>query len=170
MFTVSIVIDEVIDALKSYISLFTPGVEIIRAQINRVTYPKNDFVLLTDMGQIEIETPTLNFIPDEGSIKILNPTKIAIKCDFFGENSGNYIRAFLSGFRSYYSYDKFPENIKLLYFEEAFQRPLITDQNQYSDKWSVIVYLQYNPVVEVPQDSAIELKNNLFINVDTTIE
>lgn len=167
MFTVSIIIDEVIDTLKDYIALFNAGNPIIRAQQNRVTYPKGNFVLLTEVGQYEIETPTLNFISDFQETDILNPTKIAIQCDFFGDKGGDYLRAFLSGFRSIFCADKFPDNIKPLYFDTAFQFPFITDQQQYTDRWTTTVYLQYNPIVKVPQPSADELDINLFIDVNT---
>lgn len=174
MFTVSIVVDQVIDALKSYIQPFVESAEIIRGQVNRTPYPKGDFrgnfVLLTEIFHYEIETPTLIYNEFDKFVHVYNPIKIGIQADFYGDKSGDYINAFFSAFRSIYCYDQFPTGIKPLYCTDMIETGFQTGEMQYMRRWTTTVYIQYNPEVILPQDFPNELKTNLFINVDTEID
>lgn len=178
MFTASIKVNNVIDAVKGYMTPFVEDAPIIRGQANRVTYPKGNitgnFIVLTEVGEYQIETPTLNYTYDPatgtGTVIVNNPTKIGIQADFYGPKGGDYMRAVLSTFRSWYSYENFPEGIKPLSYDDVIERAFIDDQKQYLNRWTTTIYLQYNPQVTLPQDYPAELETNLFVNVDTTIE
>jgi hypothetical protein len=170
MFTVSLTVDNVIDALANYIKPFIANIPTIRAQVNRVSYPLGEFALLTEVTQTEIETPTLIYNATDSKITVNNPSKIGVQIDLYGERSGDFCRAILSAFRSIYCYDNFPEGIKPLYPSNARQMPLNDAEEQYVSRWMIVIYMQYNPLVELPQDFPDELEMNLIVNVDTTIE
>jgi hypothetical protein len=170
MFTVSLTIDDVIDALANYIRPFVNDITIIRAQVNRVPEPLGEFVLLTEMGQYEIETPTVTYDEGTSSSTVNNPSRIGVQVDIYGENSGDYCRAILSSFRTTYAYDNFPDGIKPLYCSDGRQMPLTNAEMQYQSRWTITAFMQYNPLVMLPQDFPDELETNLFVNVDTNIE
>jgi hypothetical protein len=170
MFTISITIDDVIDAVSNYLIPFSNGVEIIRAQTNRVPAPVGEFITLNEIGQYEIETPEIINDPDSGIMTIINLTKIVIQIDFYGNNGGDYARAFLSAFRSTYGYDNFPDGIKPLYCDDIQQMGFILDNRQYNHRWTIRCYLAYNPIMTLPQQYADDFELNLFVNVDTEIQ
>jgi len=170
MFTVSITVDDVIDSVAAYLEPFVNGVKIVRAQTNRVPSPLGQFITLNEISQKEIETPALINDPDNGIITIINLTEIVIQIDFYGNNGGDYARAFLSAIRSVYGFDNFPEGIKPLYCDDIQQMGFILDNRQYAQRWTIRFHLAYNPIVTLPQEYASEFNLNLFVNVDTEIE
>ncbi len=173
MFTASITVDQVIDALANFLQpfLMIEGVpiEIIRAQSNRTPSPLGNFAVLTEMGQYELETPEINYSEINGSATVNNPTKVAIQLDLYGRKAGDFARAILSVFRSEYTVSQFPDGISSLYCSNALQAPFITGEMQYQDRWTFTIYLQYNATIVIPQDFPDELGINIFENVDTEI-
>lgn len=172
MFTVSIIVDEVIDALADYMTPFVGTNKIIRAEVNRASPPNDSdgFIVLQEIQQTKIETPILDNDPANNLSSVTNVSNIIIQVDFYGENGGDYCNAFMMAFRSGYSYDSFPDGIKPLYLEDAIQGSFITDSKQYSRRWIIRCHLAYNPIITLPQLYADDVELNLFVNVDTEIE
>ena len=154
MYTSSITIDQVIDALKTFLTPFVPDAQIVRAQVNRVAMPSNPCVILTEMTQTDLSVPFTEYYPDDDAATILGPTKIDVQIDFYGAQSGEYCKAVKTAFRSHWGFSHFPDNIKPLYTSDGIQSPLTTGEQQYESRWTLTAYLQYNPIVTVPQQFA----------------
>lgn len=157
----SIAVDSVIDALKAFLTPFLPNTaQIVRGQVNRVPQPTSPCVVLTEISEIDLCVPYIEYQPSVQTATIHGPTQIGVQIDFYGEASGDYCKAFKAAFRSEWAFSVFPSNIKPLYASDGMQGPLITGEQQYEGRWTVTASIQYNPVVTLPQASATQLAMN----------
>lgn len=157
-----ITVDAVIKALKTFLTPFVPGAQIIRGQANRVAPPPSPFVALTEILQVPLETPVVSNNPAAAQSTYMGPTRIDIQVDFYGAQAGDYCKALNNVFRTSYAASQFPANIQPLYCSDGHQGPLITAEQQYESRWTLTATLQYNPSVIVPQDYAQALAVNIL--------
>ena len=160
MYTSSITVDQVIDALKTFLTPFMPGAQIVRGQVNRVALPSNPCAVLTEILQVDLSVPHTEYqppvdpAPADGTVTIYGPSRIDIQIDFYGEQAGEFCKTVKTAFRSHWGFSHFPANIKPLYTSDGIQTPLTTGEQQYESRWTLTASLQYNPIVTVPQDFA----------------
>lgn len=166
MYTSSITIDAVIDALADFLQPFVGNAEIIRAQVNRTAMPKNPCVVLTELLQVDLSVPRTEYQPVDNTATIHGPTRIDIQIDFYGVQAGEFCKTVKSAFRSEWGFARFPANIKPLYTSDGLQSPLITGEQQYESRWTLTATLQYNPTVIVLQEFADEAIPNQLIPAD----
>jgi len=160
----TILVDAVIEAVMAFLQPFVGldannnPIQIIRGQQNLVPPPPNTYVVVTELFQDDIETPT--FVNNGTTLQanISTPTQIDIQVDFYGNSAGDWCRAVKAVYRSSYSPDQFPSGIAPLYCDRGHQIPLVTGEEQYQFHWALTCSLQYNPDVFVPQQSATQLK------------
>ncbi len=169
----SLIIDQVIVALKVLILPFITGAtsaQIVRGQGNRVAMPPSPCVILTEMFQANLSRPVFQNNPDYQVLasSITSPTRIDVQIDFYGPLAGDYCRAIEAAFNCGYAFDKMPATIKPLYTSDGVQAPLVTGEQQYESRWTLTASMQYNPVVTLPQQSAIEASATINIPVDET--
>jgi hypothetical protein len=168
----SIVVDQVITALAAFIQPFVgSATPIIRQQENRVPPPLTAgqpdplaFVSLRETILSDLETPIFINSSDVNvqQASVTTPTRIDVQVNFYGVASADWCKAVKAVYRSPYAPDQFPLGIKPLYCSDGIQGALITGEEQYENRWILNASLQYNPVVIVPQQSATELKTNIF--------
>lgn len=156
MYTASIAIDQVIDALSTFLTPFVPGGQIVRGQINRVALPSNPCVVLTDLLTVDLSVPHTEYQPISDTATIFGPSRIDVQVDFYGDSAAEYCKATQTSFRSEWGFGQFPLNIKPLYASDGMQSPLITGEQQWQTRWTLTVSMQYNPTVTVPQQFADE--------------
>jgi hypothetical protein len=161
----SIAIDSVIDALKAFLQPFVGSNPIVRAQVNRVPPPLSGFVVLTELLEVDLETPSVRLDAANNQLIITGPTQINIQIDFYGPSAGDQCKAVKTVFRSTYSPAQFPDGIKPLYCSDGLQSPLITGEEQWESRFTLTAYLQYNPTVAIPQQSADTLAMNVFEDI-----
>lgn len=156
MYTASVTVDTVIDALGDFLQPFVGSAEIVRAQVNRVSMPPLPCVVLTELFHVDLRVPSQDYdqAGDEALLSVSN--RIDIQVDFYGESAGDYCRSVQSAFRTMWGFDKFPAGIKPLYTSDGIQSPLVSGEQQYVARWTLTVSMQYNPVVTVPQEFAEE--------------
>jgi hypothetical protein len=161
MYASSISVDQVIDALVTFLTPFLPGADIVRAQVNRVALPSNPCAVLTELLQVDLSVPSTTYIPsaspvpaDDGIAKIYGPSRIDIQIDFYGTQAGEFCKTVKTAFRSHWGFEHFPENIRPLYTSDGVQSPLLTGEQQYESRWTLTASMQYNPTVTVPQQFA----------------
>lgn len=150
----SIIIDNVIDALKAFLQPFVGTAQIVRGQDNRVPQPLDGDVVLTELLQSDLETPVITDDPTNSQVAVAGPARIDIQIDFYGPSSGDWSKAVKGVFRTYYATAQFPDGIKPLYCSDGIQSPLISGEQQYESRWTLTASLQYNAVVELPQQYA----------------
>jgi hypothetical protein len=159
----SILIDAVIDALADFIQPFVgDGTEIMRAQTNRTPMPLNAFVELKEISEQDLETPIFENNGDVLQATLTTPTKFDVQIDFYGPSAGDWCKSVKAVYRSIYAVSQFPDGMVPLYCSDGIRGQLITGEEQYENRWILTASLQYNPVVSVPQQSAVSLKTNIF--------
>lgn len=153
----SIAIDNVIVALGGFLGPFVGGSEIVRGQGNRVSMPADGFVVLTELLQVDLETPTVSGV-SSGQVNILTPKRIDVQIDFYGPPAGDWCTAVKTVYRTSYAVDQFPAGIAPLYCSDGVQGALTNAEKQYESRWILTASLQYNPSLYVPQQAATQLK------------
>ena len=166
MYTSSITVDQVIDALADFLAPFVPAAQIVRAQVNRVAMPSNPGIVLTELNQVDLSVPNTDYQPDDGTATIYGPSRIDVQIDFYGAQAGEFCKTAKTAFRSHWGFAHFPANIKPLYTSDGVQSPLLTGEQQYESRWTLTASMQYNPTVTVPQDFADNLTPTAVIPVD----
>lgn len=166
MYTPSITVDNVIDELAAFLTPLVGGDSdiIIRGKTNRVPPPLPGFVELTELLQSPIETPTQTQSADPAiqQASVLGPKRIDVQVDFYGPLAGEWCTAVETVFRSPYAADQFSGGIAPLYCSDGRQAALVMGEEQYEYRWVLTASLQYNPIVIVPQQSALELHINIL--------
>ena len=157
MYSSSITVDQVIDALADFLAPFVPAAEIVRAQVNRVAMPSNPGIVLTELNQVDLSVPNTDYQPDDGTATINGSARIDVQIDFYGEQASEFCKTVKTAFRSHWGFSHFPANIKPLYTSDGIQAPLVTGEQQYESRWTLTASLQYNPIITVPQDFADSL-------------
>lgn len=158
MYTSSITVDNVIDALADFLQPFVSGAEIVRAQVNRVSMPLPPCVELTELFHVDLRVPSQDYDVLNGEADLSASNRVDIQVDFYGDDAGDYCRSVETAFRTMWGFDKFPVGIKPLYTSDGIQSPLISGEQQYVSRWTLTVSMQYNPIVSVPQQFADTLK------------
>lgn len=162
----TILVDAVIDELIAFLQPFVGvDIQIIRGQQNRVPPPPNTYVVVTELFQDDIETPTFLNNGTTEQASIATPTKITIQVDFYGNSAGDWCKAVKAVYRSPYAPDQFPSGMAPLYCDNGHQIPLVTGEEQYQFHWALTCELQYNPLVYVPQQSALHLETSIFEDI-----
>jgi hypothetical protein len=172
LYTASITVDQVIDALADFLAPFVSGAEVVRAQVNRVAMPPNPCVILTELLQSDLSVPATEYQPPVdpapaiGTATIYGPSRIDMQMDFYGAQAGEFCKTVKTAFRSHWGFAHFPAGIKPLYTSDGIQAPLTTGEQQYESRWTLTASLQYNPVVTVPQEFADVLMPDQVAPVD----
>ena len=172
MYTSSITVDQVIDALAAFLAPFMPGAQIVRGQVNRVALPSNPCAVLTEILQVDLSVPHTDYQPpvdpdvDDGTATVYGPSRIDVQIDFYGAQAGEFCKTVKTAFRSHWGFTHFPAGIKPLYTSDGMQTPLLTGEQQYESRWTLTASMQYNPTVTVPQEFAEEATPNQLIPAD----
>lgn len=166
MYSVSITVDNVIDALADFLQLFVGSAEIVRTQANRVPMPKGPCVVLTELLQVDLETPWITDDPLANQAAATGPKRIDIQIDFCGPSAGDWCAAVKGVYRTHYATSMFSDGVKPLYCSDGLQSPLVTGEQQWESRWTLTASLQYNPSVTVPQEYADALLVNSLAPAD----
>lgn len=166
MYTSSITVDQVIDALAAFLAPFMPGAQIVRGQVNRVALPSNPCAVLTEILQVDLSVPATDYQPLTDTATIYGPSRIDVQIDFYGAQAGEFCKTIKTAFRSHWGFAHFPANVKPLYTSDGVQSPLLTGEQQYESRWTLTASMQYNPTVTVPQEFADEVYLTSVIPAD----
>jgi hypothetical protein len=121
--------------------------------------PLGDFISLTPISNIPLSTNVTTLTGANNSIK--RASQFTIQIDCYGAGAGDRATAITTLLRSAYACDQFTASgfdIQPLYAGDARQMPLVDGEGQYAERWSFDAVLQFNPVLTIPQDSAIVLR------------
>ena len=91
-----------------------------------------------------------------------------IQLDAYGVNAGDWASILTTAFRSDRAYEFFStqsQGITPLYMEDAKQAPLVTGEQQYEARWTMVAHLQFKPSITDVQQSAATVTAGI-INVD----
>lgn len=93
--------------------------------------------------------------------------QVALQIDCYAPNSGDWAALLTTLFRDDVGCRALAPTCAPLYCDDGKRAPLEDAEQQYEDRWIVMLQLQYNPVVSTPQDFADTLTVTL-INADVS--
>jgi hypothetical protein len=144
--------DQLATSVRALLLAILPdGTEVIQGQANRVPEPVSDtFVVFTFIAQQRLSTnvDTYGVTGLEKTITMDNQQGVQLINLLWRDDFSCLV---LEG-----------TGISPLYCDDPHQAPFINAENQYENRWVMTVYLQANPVVTVPQDSADVLEIQLY--------
>ena len=161
----SLTVNDCIEALGVFLTPFLAAGGVaqiaVRGQVNRVPMPIQGGVVLTELmttgiGRPRTDWPMDSVQPEDQIITLSGPTRIDVQCDFYSEGAGDVCEAVRIAFDSSWAYEQFPPDVKPLYISEGRQGPLVSGEQQYVNRFTADVAIQYNPVVIVDQQSALD--------------
>jgi hypothetical protein len=163
--TLSITEAQLFQALGDFIS-GQVACEVVRGMQNRTSMPPGDFIAMSPLSLGELARPVVSNTATSATYK--QSKQWGVQLDCYGETSLDTASLLVALFRTDYACEFFAGyawELQPLYAEEPRQMPLIAGEEQYVQRWTFTVFVQYNPSVTVTQDSANALTAGI-INVD----
>jgi hypothetical protein len=175
--SISLTETQIMTALRAVLAgIVAPGVEIIRAEINRVPEPIGpDFILMTPIHRVRLATNIATFTdtpltaPPVAARDSLAKTEITIQIDVHGPASADNATMISTLLRDEYAWLAFSASgydVAPLHAEDPRQVPFINGEQAYEFRWVVDVVLAANITVRTAQDFADVVDVGL-IEVDT---
>jgi hypothetical protein len=167
--------DQVYQALEAFLTgLFpSPPIPVIRGLPNRAAMPPTPpgFILVQALfgGRLRMAIDTFtvggNAPPTEYTAE--QGIELAVQIDCYGRHSGTWAAIISTLFQDTYGCNALAPNCQPLYCNEARMIPLVDEELQYEERWSLDAHVQFNPVVTVPQQYADGLELTLKdVNVE----
>lgn len=157
--------DDLFVAVRAFLlALFPSGVEVVQGIQNGVPMPLGPFICMTAKAQARLATNHSSYSVDlQRQVKM--PTEYSIQLDCYGPTSSDMATTIKAFWRDQFGCDMLAAVGAPLYATEPVQMPLVNGEQQYEARWMTIALLQFNPVLTVPQESAIALAVDL-VSVD----
>lgn len=138
---------------------------IVQGQANFVPNPKGRYVRGTFLYEETLAGNDHHYL--DNSVDIRQQVKATIQLDFYGSRAQRDIDRFLVAFNDPWGWDWFEREQKIsrpLYAEEARQLRFENESRIYENRFGTDVTLQYNKIINFPQQTANFLGD---IHVDT---
>ena len=81
---------DVFTALRMFLMMMFPSVEVIQAQDNNVPPPKGAFITMNNVGKRRLATNSRSYTDteDQQTQDTVMPTEYSVQVDFYGEEAG----------------------------------------------------------------------------------
>jgi len=162
-------LDQLYAKLGDFIESVVPvGVVVCQMPTNRTAMPPPvpGFVGMTARVQARIMTNLDSWVDiDPTTIEIEQALRLAVTLNCYGAASSDWAVILQAVLRDEYAVGPLKPILSPLYTDEPMFAPLVDGEEEYEARWIVPAFLQYNPVVSVPQQFASTLTADL-INVD----
>lgn len=156
--------NDIYDALIGFFELIVPsGTPILRGQQNRVPQPNVDYVLMTTLGaprRIGTNADSTEAVFDaDGNITgfvaaVTTDYEYRVQADFYSSLAESWAIAAEQLWRDTIGWTAMPAGMKPLYTEDARQLPLIGAENQWIQRWTMTLVLDYQPTWMQPTEAA----------------
>jgi hypothetical protein len=145
--------NDVYNALCAFVNLIVPpGTPILRGQTNRVPMPSVDCVILTTIGAPDrIGTNFDQVFPTETLITA--DFTYSVQVDFYSLYAASWAMSGELLWRDKAAWYVMPAGIKPLYSEGRMQLPLVGAENQWIQRWTLTLVLDYQPTLTLETDS-----------------
>lgn len=127
-------------------------VAVTRGQINRVAMPVSAFINMLVMVSSRISTNEDSYTNDTQVTQM--STKVKMRLDFYGPLAHDWAVEVKALWRDLFGCNQLAPLFAPLYDNDAIQGALVNGEEEYEDRWILELFLQYNPTVTTPQQSA----------------
>lgn len=147
-------------ALRAFVLAVIPidPLKVVRGLGNNVSPPKGEFIALTEVGTKALSTNVHTHNDVSQQTDTMRPTQYEMWIDCYGPNAGDWAVMLTTMFRDPYGCDNFAASLPgsaPLYCSDPRQAALVTGEENYLKRWRFSALIQYNPVITIPQQSAI---------------
>lgn len=159
-FTIAPTKSGVFTGLRTFLlDLLPDGVDVIQGQDNRVPEPTGDnFVVMTEEGRRRLSTNTVSWdydAVDPDSLGHVHDAEMRIQLDIHGALGSDYANLIGLLFLDDFAVRAMaPYGVAPLHANEGHQVPFKNGEDQYENRWVMIVTLQINPSVSTPMEFA----------------
>lgn len=155
MSTIDIGESDILTALRSFI-LGEISCEVIKGLGNGVPTPLGGYIAITPLfsNRLSTNVDTYEDNVTTGFKNSLQPKQYAVQIDCYGASSGDWATALSNLFCDDYAYELFPANIKPLYADDPKMMPIVDGEQNFVERWTFAVNLQYNPTTQTPMQFA----------------
>jgi hypothetical protein len=140
-------------------------VAVVQGQANRVSMPDSPFILMQGMvtGRLGTNIDTWDTVNQTQATE--QKTKVKMQLDCYGPDSNAWATILSTLLRDQLGCAALKPTCQPLFTDPPFQGALIDGEEQYEERWTVMAYVQYNPVTTFAQQSATAVQVSV-INVD----
>jgi hypothetical protein len=165
----SITEEQIFTALRSWL-IDAVGGQAVQGFTNRVSTPKGGFIAMSGLVKQTMSANRRAFVQP------VNPSTVGewrneksidynIQLDVYGPTSGNWASILAVAFasdRAWSFFNNLLPGLAPLYMEDARQSPIVTGEQQYDKRWSIVAHIQFNPSITDVQQSAVEVVAGIF--------
>lgn len=167
--TINITESTLLTALRGFLlSVVGDSYEVVKGQDNRVAMPEGQFITMTGLNSDELNKPYSTWQDSgqpTGGLEHTNQAKKWIcQIDVYGSGSSSVASTIATLVRSSYAVRQFAEltegsdfSITPLFVDQPHQTTMINGEQQYEERWTLDLHLQYNAVISTPMEFAAEL-------------
>lgn len=158
--------NDVYNGVAGFLATIVPGgTPIVRGQQNRITMPTVACVVMTTIGagrrigtnedetidlawQSDSDLPADSELPAGGDgfgAFVTADFEYSIQADFYAPNAESWAMAVELLWRDKIAWNSMPAGMKPLYSEGRQQLPLIAGEQQYINRWTMTLVLDYQP-------------------------
>lgn len=148
---------DVFTALGSYLQGIFPSVPVVRGLDNNVPMPNTDSIEVTPLYEKRLSTNVRSYDPDAQIVTLRMAAEYTIQVDCYGSTANDKATVLATLWRDDAAISQFPDGITPLFADDPRQIQFQNDQNQYEERWMVEIKLQYNALVSMPYESALNL-------------
>jgi hypothetical protein len=171
--SLSVTETQMMAVLRSFIQGLIAGVEVVRLPNNRVPMPASAFIALTPARMNRLAT---NIVASQDGVNqlvgLMQKQQRNVQIDCYGPSSCEWATIIATALRDPYGTATFAASgydVTPLYSTEPTQLPLVDGEQQYEERWTFEAALQLNPILTLPQQSAVPPYGPVdLINVDAT--
>lgn len=155
---------DVYDGLIGFFQLIVPsGTPIQIGQQNRVPEPNVNCVIMTTLGtpkRIGTNTDSTEAVFDaEGALTgfvaaVTTDYEYRVQADFYSPFAQSWATAAEQLWRDAIGFEVMPDGMKPLYSEDMRQLPIVGAENQWIQRWTMTLVLDYQPTWQQPTQAA----------------
>ena len=164
--TVTPSLSDVYASLRAFLLQFIvpTGTEVVQGQDNRVPQARAGHVVMQAIVQSRTSTNVHSYNAVDLQT-IQNFVQLRLQLDFYGAAAYEWGQAASTLLRDAIACDSLSPVCQPLHADDAVLAPLVTGEHQYLRRATLEVFLQWNPVVTVPQQYADTL-SAILVNTD----
>lgn len=160
-------LSDVYAAMRTFLlqQIVPVGTEVVQGQDNRVPQPKGAHVVMQNVMLRKLSTNVHSFDTIAQTQTVHAFAEIRMQLDFYGAAAWEWGQAASALLRDAIGCSALAPVCQPLHADDAALAPLITGEQQYLRRACLDAYLQWNPIVTVPQQFADTL-SVILVNVD----
>lgn len=151
MFTIDIHERDLYIALCGFILSVLPDVEVVQGLNNGVPMPAQGFISMTTLSRRALSSNHHDY--NEQLYSISRHMEYAVQLDCYGKQSSDWVGLISTVLADDYGHTAFPANIKPLYCDDGRQMALVNAEQQYEQRWVLVIYLQFNQTMSRPNEN-----------------